>query len=179
MAIGILTISAARGQDHPRTPCTFYGFSADPKLAEVAGDPMLVFREEGDWTCGYLSNRAGSSPGWVRSGDLRKIESDPSPPLRAWFGTWTYGEERIAIQASRTQGMLALSGKAAWHGLGDIVHYGQFTGEAAPRGSHLHFMDGGCTVDLTLIGKYVVATDNQMCGGANVRFLGIMIRKQS
>ena len=41
---------------------------------------------------------------------------------------------------------------------------------------HRHFKIPSCTVDLTLIGKYLVANDNDKCGGQNVRFWGVWKR---
>jgi hypothetical protein len=43
----------------------------------------------------------------------------------------------------------------------------------------LHFVEAdadSCIVDLTLIGKHLVANDNARCGGFNVRFWGIWNR---
>jgi len=46
----------------------------------------------------------------------------------------------------------------------------------------LHVVDGAgsdaCMVDLTLVGRYLVVTDNNMCGGVNVRFWGIWVRSK-
>src|ERR1017187_1695902 len=87
----------------------------------------------------------------------------PTPPLNAWLGTWGNGKDRIRIQPSKSAGKLDLQGEASWHGHGDVVHTGDFAGEAMPAGNRLHFVEEGansCTVDLTLIGKYIVANDN-------------------
>jgi hypothetical protein len=198
--IRMAAISAVSGQDRPVTLCGFDGFGADPRLAEVAtahsttgyrgcssdenclpvtlapGDPMVVYRVAGDWTCGYTSQGDGAGPGWVRSTDIRLVEFDPHPSVGAWAGRWAGGEDRVAIVRSSAAGELALKGSAAWHGYGDVVHTGDFSATAAPHGNHLHVVESGsdsCTVDLTLIGAYIVASDNGKCGGMNVRFQGI------
>jgi hypothetical protein len=62
-----------------------------------------------------------------------------------------------------------------------FVHTGEFAGEAASVGNHLHFMEGSadsCTVDLTLYGEFILAVDNDRCGGMNVRFSGTWKRRQ-
>jgi hypothetical protein len=195
------TISLAAGQVLPSSSCDFDGFDTNSKLAEVStvttayyscmagkkclplrlkpGDPVVVGRIEGDWNCGYLTGRKGSAQGWVRFADIRLVDHDPNPPPAAWAGTWVQGENRIRIRNSKTPGQLSLAGEAYWHGLGDNVHTGEFAGEARPAGNLLHFADGpadSCTIDLALIGKFILANDNNSCGGMNVRFWGIWKR---
>jgi hypothetical protein len=192
---------AAAAQDRPGKMCGFDGFGANPKLAEVtratvgyfgcasakdclpaklaAGDAVTVYHAEGDWTCSYIQQRDGAGPGWVKSRDIREVPVDPAPPLDAWLGTWANGRGRIRIAMSNPPAKLHLAGDAEWHGRGGVVHTGDFEGDAAPSGNHLHFVEDGadsCTVDLTLIGKYLVADDNDRCGGMNVRFWGVWKR---
>jgi hypothetical protein len=199
--LSVVICIAAAAQERPPKLCSFDGFSADGKLAQVtrstvgyfgcasakdclptkmvAGDAVTPYHTDGDWTCAYLHQRDGAGPGWVKSRDIREILADPAPPLDAWFGTWANWDDRIRIAASNPAGKLHLTGTAEWHGRGDVVHTGGFAGEAAPAGNHLHFVEDGadsCTIDLTLIGNYLVANDNQRCGGQNVRFWGIWKR---
>jgi len=197
----IATVSVAVGQQPPKTPCDFDGFDTNSSLAEIKaattayygcgagpkclpmplspGDPLVVNRAEGDWTCGYLTARKGSAQGWVHSSDLRPVVFDPKPAIAAWAGVWVQDENRIQIQISKTPGKLHLDGEAYWHGRGDNVRSGEISGEATPIGNHLHYSEGGdnaCTVDLALVGKYILANDNNQCGGMNVRFWGIWKR---
>jgi hypothetical protein len=191
----------ASGEQPPKTPCDFDGFDTSSKLDEVKttttayfgcgidskclptklkpGDTVVVNRAEGDWTCGYLTARKGSTPGWVHSSDIRPADFDPSPPPAAWTGAWTQGENRMEIETAKTPGTLQLDGEAYWHGRGDNVHEGSFSGEAVPVGNHLHYAEGdgdACTVDLSLFANYIVANDNNRCGGMNVRFWGVWKR---
>ena len=177
-AICVAIVSAAAGQQPPKTPCIFDGFDTNSKLAETLEkrDPVVVTRVEGDWTCGYLVGRKGSGQGWVRSRDIRLVDSDPNPPLTAWSGTWVQAENRIRIQSSNSPGKLAVHGEAYWHGLGENVHLGEFSGDAIPAGNHLHVEDDSCEIDLALMGKYILANDNNSCGGLNVRFWGVWRR---
>lgn len=170
--------SVAAGQQPPKTPCDFDGFDTNSKLAETlkSGDPLVVNRVEGDWTCGYLAGRKGSGQSWVRSRDIRMVSFDPNPLSTAWAGTWVQGQNRIRIQGSTVPGKVSLHGEAYWHGFGDNVHSGEFSAEASPSGNKLHVEDDSCKIDLALLGKYIVANDNNMCGGANVRFWGVWRR---
>jgi hypothetical protein len=140
------------------------------------GDPVVVNRVEGDWTCGYLAARKGSAQGWARSADIRPVEFAPSPPLTAWVGTWVQGENRIRIQNSKTPGKLDLKGEAYWHGRGDNIHSGEFSAEATPAANKIHAEDDECKIDLALVSDHLLANDNNMCGGMNVRFWGLWKR---
>lgn len=142
-------------------------------LPADAGTPVLIYRKSGNWTCGYFSGRHGSGPGWIRSEDLRVVKYSPRPDQEAWAGIWVGGEDRISIHAGKEAGTLHAEGNAQWHGGGDVVHLGHMEGTATPNGNRLHFVAGACTVDMTLLGRYIVASDNMGCGGANVRFEGI------
>jgi hypothetical protein len=178
-AITSLSAGLAAEQQPPKAPCDFDGFDTNSKLAEAikTGDPVVVNRVEGEWTCGYLLARKGSAQGWVRSREIRLVTFDPNPPLNAWAGTWVQGENRIRIQTSNTSGRLDLQGEAYWHGFGDNVHSGDFAGRASPAGNHLHVEDDSCAIDLALFGKYILSNDNNSCGGANVRFWGVWKRR--
>lgn len=189
-ALALVLSFAAFGQQPPKSPCDFDGFDISSQLAVVKtattgyyqsltmklrpGDTVVVTRVEGDWTCGYLSTRRGAAQGWVRSSDTKPVQFDPNPSLTAWVGPWTQDESRIEIQIA--DGKLDVNGEAYWHGRADNVHTGEFSAESAPAGNKLHVEDGSCNIELALIGKYLLANDNNMCGGANVRFWGVWKR---
>jgi hypothetical protein len=193
--------SIAAGQKPPGSDCGFEGFDVHANLAEVsrpttayynceagkkcssmpvqAGDTLVISRSKGDWTCGYLTGRKGAAQGWILSEDFHVIEADPNPPLTAWIGNWMQAENRITIEASKTPGKLALDGEAYWRGGRDNLHEGAIAGEITPKGNYAHYEEGSresCIVDLALIGNYLLANDNSLCGGMNVRFWGVWRR---
>jgi len=197
-------MSSAGGQQPPGSACDFDSFDVNSKLAEISkpstgyyacaagskclpmalkrGDTVVIARSEGDWTCGYLTARTGAAQGWIRSQDLRAVPADPNPPLTAWAGTWLQDKNRITIEASKASGKLALDGEAYWRGGRDNVHEGSISGEVTPAGNHAHYEEGSaesCTVDLALIGDYLLANDNNKCGGLNVRFWGVWRRARA
>jgi hypothetical protein len=141
------------------------------------GTPVLIYRESGDWTCGYFWANGG--PGWIRRDELHVVSYNPQPPLKAWEGIWTGGEDRVSIRAGEEPGTLRLKGSAQWHGGSGNVHFGGTNGTATPDGNRMHFAESGpdgCIIDMTLLGRYIVASDNDHCGGMNVRFEGIWKR---
>lgn len=156
----------------------YFGCAPDSKCLSTAlrpGDPLVIYGTEGNWTCGYHSDEKGAAPVWAPSSSLRPLEPDPAPPLSAWIGKWVGAEGHIAIEREGNE--LQLSGDAVWHGLGQNVHTGEFSGKAAPQGNRIHYVEGPCTIDFALIGKYLVLNDNSGCGGMNVRFWGIWRRR--
>lgn len=140
------------------------------------GTPVLIYRQSGGWTCGYFSGRKGAGPNWIRSDQLRVLSYNPRPSLKEWLGIWIGGEDRVSIHAAKTLGALRLEGNAEWHGAGDNAHIGAMEGTVVPDGNRLHLVSGVCTVDMTLLGNYIVASDNMNCGGLNARFEGIWKR---
>jgi hypothetical protein len=141
------------------------------------GAPVLIYRESGEWTCGYFSAYGG--PAWIRSDELRVVPYNPQPSLKVWEGTWVGGEDQVKIRAGEKPGTLLLEGSAQWHGVGDNAHFGDMKGTATPDGNRLHFAESGsdsCIIDMTLLGRYIVASDNGLCGALNARFQGIWKR---
>lgn len=142
------------------------------------GTPVQIYRQQGGWTCGYFSGRTGAGPAWIRSDALREVHYDRNPPLKAWVGTWAGGEDRVLIRAGSTPGTLELTGSAEWSGQ-STSHFGDMKGIASPVGNHLHFVEDGpnsCTIDMTMLDHYILASDNIDCGALNARFQGIWRR---
>jgi hypothetical protein len=143
------------------------------------GRPVLIYPEQGAWTCGYFSGRDGAGPAWIRSGALHLVPYDARPNLNAWIGTWTGGEDRVLICAGSVPGTLHLVGDAVWNGARGNAHFGDTKGDASPVGNRLHFVQNGpdnCTIDMTLLERYILASDNGLCGALNARFQGIWKR---
>ncbi len=209
----VLVTCAVIGAQPPTTPCAFNGSFTDVKLAEVAtaksvtaygvcgpgkdcpmtlqpGDPVVMNRAEGDWTCGYFTDWKGvtqgsprgwpqSAEGWVRSQDIAPVNFTKNPASTAWLGTWVQGRNSIGIQNLKAPGKLSFSGKAYKLGPEDVINTGQFSGQASPRGNQVHLIESGansCAVDLTLAGKYLLVNDNDRCSTTSVRFGGIWKR---
>jgi len=196
-------------QSRPSGQCYFQGFNtavqANPDVVEIAtkrpatawmacetakgcmpltfqpGSPVLIFSRRGEWACGYSADRNGAGPAWFHSTDLRHIRYDLNPSGKSWAGAWTDGSDRIQITLANA-GTLHVIGKATWHGAKGVQHYGDLDASAAAAGNRLHLVYGStedCVVDMTLLGKFILANDNNRCGGMNVRFWGFWRRAPS
>jgi len=150
----------------------------------VAGDQLLVTDAQGEFTYVTFIPQRGRTPteGWIETARLRRV----LVPARfeAWLGDWRQLEGDISIRRSAKRGWLELSGNATYGAFdpervkNGSVHTGEFSGSAVPHGDTVVVDegDGGCRVELTLIGPYLIAADNNQCGGVNVRFMDVYRR---
>jgi len=209
-ALLVAATLTCNAQTKPTGACPFDGFDAafapNPKIAEVtaqasilawdncdspkgcmslrieAGSPVLIYKSQNGWTCGYTADTHGGGPAWFHSNDLRPVSYASDSPLTAWVGWWRGGDNRVRIDLSSAGESLHLRGTAAWHGTGGSEHYGNIEGDAFPDGNRVHFSPNGpsqCTVDLVLFSKFILAKDNGLCGALNARFWGFWRRTAS
>lgn len=153
------------------------------KFSVPAGNPVGVGKQDGDWTC---VSHYGSGYGWMLSSRLRAITPDLHPPVSAWTGTWTpLGVKKqprdaitkLVISPGAAPESLKVQGEAYWFGAvvhGErVMHDGAVEGEGRAHENRLHVAEGGCEVNLALIGGFLNAQDNRECGGMNVTFTGV------
>ena len=145
----------------------------------IPGNEVLVAQAREGWVCALYAGRKGQTIGWLKTAQVDVLPAG-SPALAAWTGTWRDGETSLAIAAGHGEQAetLELQGKAFWHGgrKGESTHVGSLKGHATPVGDQVVVPDSrdrACTVNLTLLGSYLVASDNHQCGGANVTFAGV------
>ncbi len=151
----------------------------------VNGDRVLTAHPAEGWVCIYYLGKKSDYTGWVKEEQVKTLPSSKNPPVKDWLGYWeTLGKDNIIISEA-PDGMLRIEGKAFWFGgkdsLGyDIVHFGEISGTAEPTGNSLTVKDGddgfSCVAKATLVGSYMVVSDNSYCGGMNVRFNSIYRR---
>ena len=100
-----------------------------------------------------------------------------SAPERLMYSPWA-STSRIAIRAAGAAG-IAASGEGHWKGVAS-VNVGEFHAKADAVSSPVFVLregSDGCAVALERRGPYLLANDNERCGGHNVRFVGIYIRQ--
>jgi hypothetical protein len=164
-------------------PAELWNSVLSVKFSVPAGHPVSTGKRNGDWTC---VSYYGSGNGWMLSSRLEAIQPDLHPPASAWMGTWVplgvkkqprEGVTKLTISAGAAAGSVKVEGQAYWFGAvvhGERVeHEGSVGGEARPHENRLHIADGGCEVDMALIGGFLNVRDNRGCGGMNVTFTGV------
>ena len=163
----------AAGQP-PAARCEGEGIAPNFPLVLRAGVPAIVYHVDGAWTCAGFQN----GPRWVRSAELRAVPADTTPRSAAWVGRWTVPAGTATIRPGSGD-TLRIEGHAWWLGGRGVSHSGSIRALAVPSGNRVHFVEETCILDLALVGKYIVAGDNERCGGMNVRFWGIWRRSVS
>jgi len=149
----------------------------------VPGQALLLGLSRPGYVCALFASGLEARAGWIPQGRVAPaaLSVDPAPPLAAWVGTWRQHENKIVV--TRVGDRLTANGEAYWPGKSIMpANEGEFGGAAAPSGRRLHFAADApdpCVVDLTLAGEFLFANDNRMCGGHNVAFSGIFIRRPS
>ncbi len=146
----------------------------------IAGDELIVQREFEGFSCvWYQPSKGNETVGWINSDEI-SAQQDLSRPPHNWVGRWKYASNEIVIKETQG-GKMHVYGTAFWQGLGDNVHIGEIDYLGIPGNRTLDVGDGDdqydCRVKLRLLGKYLIVSDNMNCGGLNVSFNGVYLRK--
>ena len=147
----------------------------------VPGQALLLGALRPGYVCALFANGLEARAGWIPQDRVAPTAPsvDPAPSLTAWIGRWRQHDNKIVL--IRVGDRLTANGQAYWPGKSIMpANEGEFSGTAAPSGRHLHFAADApdpCVVDLTLAGEFLFVDDNRMCGGNNVTFSGIFIRR--
>ena len=147
----------------------------------VPGQALLLGASRPGYVCAVFADRLEARTGWIpqRRVAPAALSVDPAPPLAAWVGTWRQHDNKIVL--TQLGNWVSAKGEAYWPGKSIMpANEGEFSGTAAPSGRRLHFAADApdtCVVDLTLAGEFLFVDDNRMCGGHNVAFSGIFIRR--
>jgi hypothetical protein len=143
------------------------------------GQWLLLGRSRPGYVCAFAAGRIPGNVGWIPLARLAPATQpvDPTPPLHSWIGTWREGDNRIALSLEGDR--ISAEGDAYWPGKNIMPgNEGSFAGTAAPSANRLRIVENSCEVGMTLAGRFLAVTDNQMCGGHNVSFSGIFVRRR-
>lgn len=154
----------------------------------VAGDELIISKTVNGWACAWFHGKRHETVGWVRGDDLQFSGAETAVrPLADWAGAWSMHQDGSEIILTPKEDRLQVSGNAVWLGtvLDDgtrVAHTGELDGEMTPSGTKARLgspeKEYECVADFTLLGRYLVVTDNTNCGGINVRFDGVYTRSR-
>lgn len=150
----------------------------------IPNDEVIVSRTFGNFACVWFQPKKGSETvGWIEVDKFELIETNQNPDLKNWLGEWRYYDNSIVISKSKTPDLLDIKGNAFWKGLGDNIHIGELDDTSKPSENKLKLGENdtseyACKVSMQLVGKYLIASDNLNCGGANVTFSGVYRKKR-
>lgn len=173
---------------------------SDPACREkaflVPGNTVILGGRVPGFVCAtYVGQTGAVRSGWLPEAAVAKAPAAPVPALSDWTGTWTAPEQTLVIRAGKAAGTLAVKGDATYGALDPdrvrrgAVNVGQVEGETAPNGPDLAFTmgdkgtlpfaagdPGDCRLRLRLLPPFLLAEDNNACGGMNVNFNNVYRR---
>jgi len=140
--------------------------------ALAPGTEVLVSKINGGFACVWQSHDV---VGWLPAAAVGPaVAFDRNPPLSSWGGEWRFFDNSVTITPAPDGRRLHVAGQAFWHGI-NSTHDGSIEFDAAPSANHLsdRDKDSGCEVQMTLVGRRLIVSDNRRCGGMNVTFAGV------
>jgi hypothetical protein len=165
--------------------------SVDPsckKPAFVRARDKVVFDTDiaaGGYVCAVFVDRRGNeTDGWLPAADVKPVTVKPR-----WIGHWKwYSASEIDIRR-KTGDTAAVSGSAV-HGEGGAETSGGIEaiidlrqavqGFALQGDKQVAYEQAGkydCAVIMKQLGRYLFVSDNKNCGGANVSFSGVYVKR--
>jgi hypothetical protein len=166
----------------------------------VTGDTVIVSATNGTFLCASYVNAKGLvRAGWLPASAVTLQESRPETRLQDWIGTWTGNpEQEITIKKGKEDGQIVITGEATFGALDPervqrgAINSGSLEAQAIPsdgfaaftasdEGAMVFYDDGDefdCRARLMLLGPYLLAEDNNKCGGLNVSFSGAYRHKK-
>lgn len=197
MAPGFSPVAATVDISHPLhliNDCSASGTCPDSEPLRTGDRIVITSGIDQRFACAV---RVGPGPGYaMESGHviMNAVEPD-NEATTDWAGSWQSGSERF-ITTHKGNGILSLSGTATW-GMSDpervakgAINVGGFGAVAKPKTNRLAFSfddewntlpydpaSTNCSVRLWLVGEFLIAADNNLCGGMNVSFTGVYARQ--
>lgn len=150
----------------------------------VSGDVVFAGPLNRGFRCVYYGSSNGKIvAGFIPAENLKAIAEDNGMSIDFLIGTWKYESNSIEIKASAA-GKVSGDGQA-YYQTAETVNEGSFSAQAplAAGQKELVFKEGNdessCVVKLHRRGPYLVASDNNNCGGLNVSFSGIYTKAKT
>jgi hypothetical protein len=185
-ALQLATFSGPAGETLPiyfdGETCPSEPASCRQQAHAMPGEELIVNHVENGWACAWYRGPKSEAAGWVRVDKLAFQHVEQGEGMARWIGTWSFYENVIVI-SGKDDYSLRIDGRATW--VGPIVngervtHAGAIEGDLRPTANHTHYSDkdDDCTADLSQIGRYLIVTDKGHCGGMNVSFNGVYVRR--
>jgi hypothetical protein len=168
--------------------------SADAKCQRktfVVAQNLVVFdsstTKSGYVCAAYVTARGRETDGWLPASALKVTSPAPN-----WIGKWKR-DTSANIEIKRKSANAAdLDGDAMWQGQSGVPNVGDISATIDPRQTVQGFGTASdeqtltaygkgdpqaCAVVFKQLGPYLFASDNSYCGGMNVNFSGIYVKR--
>jgi hypothetical protein len=144
----------------------------------VPGDKVFAGPELRGFRCAYYGTAKGDIvAGFLPASTLESAQDDGDLSVAFLSGTWTMlGGNPITFTPAGDNEVEA-KGNATWQGPPGVVHYGSFSARAQLQANLSEFRSANCEVKIRRRGPYLIVGDNGECGGMNVHFEGIYVKR--
>ncbi|MGI8669155.1 MAG: hypothetical protein ACR2J3_04810 [Aridibacter sp.] len=125
----------------------------------------------------FQPKKGDETVGWI-SFDKLDFQTDNSAE-NGWVGEWKYADGNIKITPFKVLDNFKIYGTAMW-GAGNNVHVGEIDFSAEAKNNKIIKPaddEYDCQVKMQKLGKYLIVSDNKNCGGVNVTFDGVYLKK--
>lgn len=195
IAPGQKRVNFVRSTEADRNACPSDAPACRDTAYLVTGDVVLTSgKTQNGFECASFVDRRGrETSGWLPSSALVPVK--PAAISQSdWLGTWRRTEASIKIIRARGGKGLSVEGEATYGALDKsrvargAVNMGEFDGIARRSGDTAFVAPGDipsfdkapkdrCAVRMRRVGPYLIVEDNAACGGANVSFTGLYIKR--
>lgn len=145
----------------------------------VGDDEVIVGKLRDGFACAYYP--PSDTAGWIWLDRIEFVPAAQEPDPDDWAGHWQGRGDNTLTITHLGHARLRIEGLAFWPARqppeGYSVHVGELVGRLDHLGTRARFDDSGCEVNFTLLDDYLLAGDNNGCGGANVSFTGVYTRQ--
>lgn len=145
----------------------------------IANDEVIISKLREGFACAYYP--PSDTAGWIKLDRIVFVPADNNPEPDDWIGDWHGRGDNMLTITHEGRARLAIEGMAFWPSREPTGRYSVHVGELSGRLHHLgprgRYDDSNlCEVNFTLLGDYLLADDNNRCGGMNVSFTGLYQR---
>lgn len=163
--------------------CPWTGEECSSASYVIPGNTVIVSRIREGYACAFYPSDDGGTEGWVPASQLDETQFNSNPPLSAWLGKWSSGDDPV-LTLSAHKGELIVKGRAVWPDPEGseaaefpVPKDGELEGQVSRTSNIGKYADTfGCKVTFTLLESFLIAKDNKQCGGYNVSFTNIYLR---
>jgi hypothetical protein len=136
----------------------------------------------------YIGKAGRETDGWLPAASIKPVAAPPPD----WIGKWRRDTSASIEIKHKSASAAELSGDAMWQGQSGVPNVGDISATIDPRQTVQGFGTASdeqtqtaygkgdpqaCAVIFKQLGPYLFASDNNTCGGMNVTFSGIYVKR--
>ena len=191
ITLGVVTAPKANfiANESDKAGCPSSSAACQRKAFVLSGNNVVIDKEgaSSSFVCAaFVGARGQETDGWLPAASVKAVTAPPN-----WIGKWKRDTSANIEIKRKSASKAELSGDATW-GQGEGTNVGDISADIDPRQTVQGFGTASdqqtqtaygkgdkdaCAVLMKQIGPYLFANDNNNCGGMNVTFGGIYVKR--